>query len=84
MNGIKGTILIPNDVTSATLVLAPINNSLYEPDRTILINLLTGGDYQISAASSVSAVIVNDDPLPNPSASLTLVTSATPTAVRAV
>ncbi|GAB3713741.1 hypothetical protein GCM10027592_53200 [Spirosoma flavus] len=66
INGALGTIMIPSGATSATLLITSINDAIYEPDETVLINLLEGGNYSISAASSVTAVILNDDPLTNP------------------
>jgi predicted outer membrane repeat protein len=65
MNGIEGSVLIPNDVTSVTLLIDPTNETLFEPDETVLINLIAGGDYQISAASSVTGIILNDDAVPS-------------------
>jgi len=61
VNGTSGQILIPEGVSSAVLLLRPINDSFPEPDETIIFSLLAGGDYQISAASSVTGVILNDD-----------------------
>ena len=61
VNGTRGTILIPAGSSSATLLIRPVNNTFYNPDKTIIISLRNGGDYQISATSSVTAIIVNDD-----------------------
>ncbi len=63
VNGVGGTIMIPKGATSATLLIDPVNETFFEPDETIIITLLDGGDYQIGAASSVTAVILNDDPV---------------------
>ena len=63
VNGSVGTIVIPANATSVTLLMNAINDALFEPDETIILSLLAGGDYQISAAASVTAVILNDDPL---------------------
>jgi predicted outer membrane repeat protein len=62
VNGAGGSILIPAGASSATLLIATINETLNEPDETIIINLLAGGDYLIGAPSAVTAVILNDDP----------------------
>lgn len=64
VDGSSGTILIPAGSSSTTLLLTPTNDLLFEPNETILITLLDGGDYGISAASSVTAIIQNDDPQP--------------------
>ncbi|GAB3985272.1 hypothetical protein GCM10028807_00150 [Spirosoma daeguense] len=61
VNGTTGKILIPSGSSSATLLIKPINETLFEPDETIILSLLSGGDYQIGATSSVTAVILNDD-----------------------
>ncbi len=61
VNGSVGTIVIPANATSVTLLLNAINDSFLEPDETIIISLRAGGDYGISAASSITAVILNDD-----------------------
>ncbi|WP_461081383.1 Ig-like domain-containing protein [Spirosoma flavus] len=66
INGALGSIMIPTGSTSATLLITSVNDAIYEPDETVIINLLEGGNYSISAASSVTAVILNDDPLTNP------------------
>ena len=63
VNGSAGTIVMPANATSVTLLINAINDALFEPDETIIISLLAGGDYQIGSASSVTAVILNDDPL---------------------
>lgn len=79
LTGTLGSVRIPTGVTSVTLLVDPIDDAIVEPDETIIISLLDGGDYQISAASSASAVIRNDD-LP-PTASLTLVATASPSSI---
>ncbi len=61
VNGASGSILIPAGSSSATLLIAPINETLPEPHETIIINLLAGGDYLIGASSVVTATILNDD-----------------------
>ncbi len=62
VNGAGGSILIPAGASSATLLIATVNETLNEPDETIIINLLAGGDYLIGAPSAVTAIILNDDP----------------------
>jgi hypothetical protein len=64
VNGARGTIVIPANATSVTLLMNAINDGFYEPDETIIISLLAGCDYEIGGASSVTAVILNDDALP--------------------
>ncbi|MEZ0539052.1 choice-of-anchor Q domain-containing protein [Fibrella arboris] len=61
VNGVSGSILIPAGSTTATLLVRPVNDSFYEPDETIILTLLDGGNYTVGAASSVTIVIQNDD-----------------------
>ncbi|WP_020602408.1 choice-of-anchor Q domain-containing protein [Spirosoma spitsbergense] len=78
VTGASSSIRMPTGITSVTLLVDPIDDAIVEPDETVIISLINGGDYQISAASSASAVILNDDLPPTPN-SLTLVSSASPT-----
>ncbi|GAB3985572.1 hypothetical protein GCM10028807_01110 [Spirosoma daeguense] len=64
--GVIGSITIPKGTTGVTLLLYPINDQQYEPDETIIVSLLEGGDYSIGAPSAVTVVIQNDDPVPSP------------------
>lgn len=61
LNGNDGLIMIPQGASSVTLKIDPVADTRFEPDETVILSLLSGGDYGISAASSVTATILNDD-----------------------
>ncbi len=65
VNGAVGTIMIPAGASSVTLLIDPVADTRYETDETVVIGLLDGGDYGISAAASITATILNDDPASN-------------------
>ena len=65
VNGAAGTIMIPTGASSVTLLIDPVADTRNEADETVIISLLDGGDYGISAASSLTATILNDDPVSN-------------------
>lgn len=60
-NGAQGTIFIPANSNSATLIIKPVSNYLLEPDKTIIINLNEGGDYLVGATNSIGGIITSED-----------------------
>ncbi len=60
-NGIQGVITILEGATQAILRIKPIGDIEHEPDETITVTLLEGGDYVIGAVMSKTDTIKNDD-----------------------
>lgn len=74
------TITIPAGVASADVTVTPIDNTLIEPDRTVIFNVLptnvTGSPlpaeaYALGPVTTASATIVNDDLPPAPTVTIT-------------
>jgi|GEM_PF-721792 len=60
-NGTSGTITIRAGQKTAILKIDPTSDTDTEPNETIIVTLLEGGDYGISADYTLTATILNDD-----------------------
>lgn len=60
-NGTQGYIYIDSNKSEAILTITPIKDTIYEPDENIVINLTTGGDYNLSDSLNSNSTIKNDD-----------------------
>ena len=61
-NGSAGSIKIPAGQRQATLILRPvIGDTSYSPDKTIIISAAEGGDYGLSAATSITGNLISED-----------------------
>jgi hypothetical protein len=60
-NGNEGSITIKKGTTKRTLKIDPIADTNFELDESIILGLLTGGDYNIGGSNKVTLTILNDD-----------------------
>ena len=60
-NGTQGYIYIDSNKSEAILTIIPVKDTAYEPDENIVINLSTGGDYNLSDSLTSTSTILNDD-----------------------
>jgi len=65
-NGTEGSITIPAYQDSAILTIKPLLDAANEPDETITLSLISGGDYTISDKYLIKDTIKNDDNLGTP------------------
>jgi len=65
-NGTEGSITIPAYQDSAILTIKPIADAVNESDETIMLSLVSGGDYTISSNYLIRDTIKNDDNLGTP------------------
>ncbi|MBA2481214.1 MAG: pre-peptidase C-terminal domain-containing protein [Planctomycetes bacterium] len=64
-SAIGTSVSIPAGSTSATVVIAPVNDSLYEPAETVSLTLTAGSNYSIGSPGAASVTIGDDDPQPS-------------------
>ena len=58
-----GTVVLPAGASSATLLVSPIDDSVWEEDKTLVLTLQTGAGYTVGSPDTATVVIKNDDPL---------------------
>lgn len=64
---LTGQVLIPNGSASAPIPVTPIDDTLVEPDETVVVTLSPRNTYSIDANQrSASVVIADNDPAPKP------------------
>lgn len=68
--GTTGTVTIPAGATSAVVTVATTQDSTFEPDESLTLNL-SGATNAFLANSSATGVILNDDAAPLPTISIT-------------
>ena len=61
-----GSVTIAANSTTATITIAPMADTVFEPDETVVLTLGSGTGYTVGAASAATGTILNDD-LGNPS-----------------
>ncbi len=61
MTGTQGFVIIPMGATTATVQIDPTADTLSEPDETVSINILEGGDYYLGSQLFSMATILTDD-----------------------
>ncbi|AWV96767.1 3-coathanger stack domain-containing protein [Arcticibacterium luteifluviistationis] len=60
-DGNEGSIYIPKNGFYAQLSINPIADTDLESDETIILGILSGGDYNIGGSNKVTLTILNDD-----------------------
>ncbi|WP_315850168.1 Calx-beta domain-containing protein, partial [Novipirellula maiorica] len=58
---LSGTITIPAGQSSATLSVNPTDDSVVEPDETIILTITDTATYDVGAAGAATGTITNDD-----------------------
>lgn len=61
LDGVNGRAVLRKGTRKLDINVYPIGNEFNEPDKTIIINLAEGGDYDLGSATSVTGIILNDD-----------------------
>jgi subtilisin family serine protease len=64
LSGNNGTITFEAGSSTATLTVNPTDDSTFEPDETVIVNLASGTGYDIGTPSVATGTILNDDPPP--------------------
>ncbi|MDH7502123.1 MAG: Calx-beta domain-containing protein, partial [Verrucomicrobiota bacterium] len=57
------TVVLPAGASSATVLVSPIDDAVWEEDKTLVLTLQTGASYTIGSPDTATVVIKNDDPL---------------------
>lgn len=60
-DGSLGSIVMATGTRKAVLRIIPVDNNGFNPDKTIFVSLLEGGDYELGGAVQVKGVIVNEE-----------------------
>lgn len=60
-NGVQGAISVLKKTQTAILRIKPVADNLLEPNETITVTLIEGGDYTLGAVLTLSDTIRNDD-----------------------
>lgn len=58
---LNGTVTIPAGQASATIVVTPIDDSLFEGNETVVITLNSSANYVVTASSSATVTIADND-----------------------
>ncbi len=77
-NGAQGYAYVDKDSTQGVIWITPVGDGVFESNETVIINLASGGDYNLVDSTSATATIMNDDletPLITASGSLNLCTA---------
>jgi C1A family cysteine protease len=62
LSGNNGSITFEAGSSTATLTVNPTDDSTFEPDETVIVNLASGTGYDIGTPSAATGTILNDDP----------------------
>ncbi|MBE9128186.1 MULTISPECIES: S8 family serine peptidase [unclassified Coleofasciculus] len=62
---LSDSITIPAGETTFTLPITPINDTEYEGDETVVVNLIGDTDYQVGTANNAQVLIADNDLPPN-------------------
>ena len=60
-NGATGSLTLKKSSSKIELSIIPLPNQQFEPDKTIIITLAEGGDYELGANTNATGTILNDD-----------------------
>lgn len=60
-SNLSGTVSIPNNQRTATVTIAPINDSDIENNETVILTISPGADYTIAAQNNATVIIISDD-----------------------
>ena len=60
---LSGSVLLPAGQPSATISVAPINDSLYEDPETVQVTLSSRTSYFLGGSREASITIADDDPV---------------------
>ncbi len=60
-DGSLGSIVIASGTRKAVLRIRPVDNNGFNPDKTIVVSALEGGDYELGGAVQVKGVILNEE-----------------------
>jgi uncharacterized repeat protein (TIGR01451 family) len=74
---LSGTVTIPADSATATIVITPIDDSFVEADETVVVVLSPGAGYVVGTPA-VATVTISSDDLPPPGADLSITSVAVP------
>jgi len=58
---LTGSVTIPAEQASATIVVTPINDTAVEPNETVVVSLSPDGAYLVGTPGSATVTIVSDD-----------------------
>tara|TARA_R110002073_G_scaffold315027_1_gene487457 strand:- start:2284 stop:6231 length:3948 start_codon:yes stop_codon:yes gene_type:complete len=61
---LSGTVTIPAGQSSVTVSVNPIDDSVVEPDETIILTITDTATYDVGAAGAATGTITNDDTAP--------------------
>ncbi len=61
LDGVNGRATLRKGTRKLDINVYPIGNEFMEPDKTIIINLAEGGDYDLGSATSATGIIIDDD-----------------------
>jgi hypothetical protein len=62
---LPGTVTIPSGSATATITVTPIDDTLIEPDETVIVSLSGDASYIVGSAGSATVTIINDDMPPD-------------------
>jgi serine protease AprX len=62
---LPGTVTIPAGATTAVIVVTPLDDSVVEPDETVILNVIADPAYGVGAPASAVVTIVSDDAYPD-------------------
>ncbi|HOK79151.1 MAG TPA: Calx-beta domain-containing protein, partial [Verrucomicrobiota bacterium] len=57
------TVVLPAGASSATLLVSPIDDAVWEEDKTLVLTLQAGAGYTVGSPDTATVAIKNDDPL---------------------
>ncbi|SIQ24830.1 Calx-beta domain-containing protein [Maribacter ulvicola] len=60
-NTLGGTVSIPNNQSTGTVTVTPINDTDIENNETVVLTLAPGGDYAVGSPNNAIVTIVSDD-----------------------
>jgi thiamine phosphate synthase YjbQ (UPF0047 family) len=67
----SGTVTIPAGQTTATVMINPTDDTVDEPDETIILTVTDGSNYNVGTPSSATGTILDDDVVvPDPTVSV--------------
>jgi gliding motility-associated-like protein/uncharacterized repeat protein (TIGR01451 family) len=73
---LSGSVSIANLASSATITLTPINDTVVEPNETVIVTLDTGAGYTVGAPNNATVNIASEDVAPLPTATITATDAA--------
>ena len=58
---LSGSLTIPAGQASATIVVTPIDDSLFEGDETVILTLISNGSYLLGTPNNATVTIIDND-----------------------